>query len=472
MRIGSVAAAVAALILTQTAWAAAYGQEAVPTGQVITPTAAKGALFQTLNPELPDAPEFLAGQAAAVALSPNGRTLLILTSGYNRIYGADGQAIPSQSGEYVFVYDVAGAAPAKRQVLRVANTYLGLAWNPRGERFYVSGGGDDRVLEFAAGPTGYAAARSFPLGHTAGLGLAAKPHAAGLAVSPDGRRLLVANHQNDSVSLVDLASGAVSELDLRPGGGRPGGTFPRAVAWTSDTRVFVAVQRDREILALEVGSHGMRVAGRLKTRGQPVALLANRKGTRLYAALDNTDAVAAIDPRTLRLIEQIPTAAPQTLLGAAGRLGGAGSNALALSPDERTLLVSNGAENAVAVVKLDGPAAGVRAAPRPRADDDDAPKPPRSAVVGLIPTGWYPTGVAMRPDGRRIYVINGKSNAGPNPGACRASLSPEKAAEHACTAANAYVWQLEKAGFLTLPTPSPAELGALTRQVARNNRLP
>ncbi|MDB5447055.1 MAG: hypothetical protein JWQ97_2372, partial [Phenylobacterium sp.] len=126
----------------------------------------------------------------------------------------------------------------------------------------------------------------------------------------------------------------------------------------------------------------------------------------------------------------------------------------------------------VAVVKLDGPAAGVRAAPRPRADDDDAPKVPRSAVVGLIPTGWYPTGVAMRPDGRRIYVINGKSNAGPNPGACRASLSPEKAAEHACTAANAYVWQLEKAGFLTLPTPSPAELGALTRQVARNNRLP
>jgi len=30
------------------------------------------------------------------------------------------------------------------------------------------------------------------------------PMVAGLAVSPNGRQLLVANHQNDSVSLIDL----------------------------------------------------------------------------------------------------------------------------------------------------------------------------------------------------------------------------------------------------------------------------
>ena len=35
-----------------------------------------------------------------------------------------------------------------------------------------------------------------------------KPEAGGLAVSPDGRRLLVANFQNESVSLIDLAAGA------------------------------------------------------------------------------------------------------------------------------------------------------------------------------------------------------------------------------------------------------------------------
>jgi WD40 repeat protein len=38
-----------------------------------------------------------------------------------------------------------------------------------------------------------------------------------VAVSPDGRRLLAANFQNDSVSLIDLANGAIAEQDLRPG---------------------------------------------------------------------------------------------------------------------------------------------------------------------------------------------------------------------------------------------------------------
>src|SRR5438045_2261567 len=83
-------------------------------------------------------------------------------------------------------------------------------------------------------------------------GQAAAPEVAGLAVSPDGGRLLAANIQNASVSLIDLATGAVTEQDLRPGVidpvriGQVGGTFPRAVAWTSDRRAYVASERDRE----------------------------------------------------------------------------------------------------------------------------------------------------------------------------------------------------------------------------------
>jgi DNA-binding beta-propeller fold protein YncE len=92
-------------------------------------------------------------------------------------------------------------------------------------------------------------------------------------------------------------------------------------------------------------------------------------------------------------------------------------------------------------------------------------------VVGLIPTGWYPTAVAVRPDGRQLYVVNGKSVPGPVPDNCRNNLSIEPGSQVACTAANQYVWQLEKAGFLTLPPPSPAELGRLTRQVAVNDHF-
>ena len=473
-----------ALSLTGLACAATSAGVPTPTGQAITPAAAPGAVFQPLNPHLSDAPDYTAGQASAVALSPDGKTLLILTTGFNRVIGPDGKAIAAQSNEYIFVFDVSGAAPMQRQTLTAPNTFLGLVWAPGGKAFYVSGGMDDVVLEYVGAPGAMAPGRTFKLGHTAALGLQAKPSPAGLAVSPDGRRLLVANLQNDSVSLIDLAAGAVTaDQDLRPGkidrrqSGRPGGTFPRAIAWMSDTRAYVASQRDREVIALTVGAKTITVGARIRTSGQPVALLPGLRG-RLYAALDNTDGVAAIDTARGRIIETIPTAAPPATLSAAPSLGGAGSNALALSPDGRTLLVSNGGENALAVVKLSAAASGL---PGPTILEEDgdgashgmgAARAGPSAVVGLIPTGWYPTGVAVRPDGGQIYVVNGKSNTGPVPDNCRNNLRSDRSAGDACRATNEYVWQKEKAGFLTLPPPSPAQLGELTRQVASNDHFP
>jgi len=365
---------------------AARAAEVTPTGQTLTPAAAPGSLFQPLNPDLPGDPAFTAGQAASLAMSPDGKTLLILTSGFNRAVGPDGRFIPDRSKEYIFIYDVSGPAPVKRQVITAPNTFLGLAWAPAGDRFFVSGGVDDNVMEFVGPPGSIRAGRVFPLGHRGGLGHAVRPEAAGIAVSPDGRRLLVANFQNDSISLIDLTDGVVAETDLRPGvvdkahAGGPGGTFPHAVTWTSATRAYVTSQRDREVISLDLVSNRFAVGARLHTSGQPVALLAAPTG-RLYAALDNTDGVAVIDARADRVLETFATAAPP---GAVNKtLGGAGSNALALSPNGRTLLVTNGAENALAMVALD-------------------PRPGKSAVVGLVPTGWYPTAVAVRPDGRQI----------------------------------------------------------------------
>ena len=435
---------------------AAPAQTVLPTGQRLTPQVARGAIFQPLNPDLPGLPAFTAGQASAVALSPDRKTLLILTSGFNRNNGPDGRPVEAFGHEYVFVYDVGGVAPVKRQVLQVPNTFLGIAWAPSGKRFYVSAGVDDAVLEYEASEHGFQARRSFPLSHTAGLGLEVKPETAGLAVSPDGRWLLAANLQNESVSLVDLTAGKVAaELDLRPGKidrtqqGVPGGGYPLAVAWTSDNRAFVATERDREVIALSVQDGALKLLRRIRTEGQPTALVAGPGGRRLYASLDNTDAVAVIEPASGRVLEQAPTLATAPLLAGRRFRGGANSNALALSPDGRTLYVSNGGENAVAVVALRGSHSRVGL-----------------HVTGLIPTGWYPTGVAAA--GGKLYVVNGKSDPGPNPLACRNTLSLKREDAIPCVASNSYVWQLEKAGFLALPTPTPAELAKLTRQVAAN----
>src|SRR5271166_5460578 len=101
--------------------------EFIPTGVHITPSAAPGSIFQSLNPGLTFDPSFTVGQAVTTAVSPDGSTLLILTSGYNSQNFTsgpnEGSANPAESVEYVFVYDVSGRKPLLQQVLQVPNAF-------------------------------------------------------------------------------------------------------------------------------------------------------------------------------------------------------------------------------------------------------------------------------------------------------------------------------------------------------------
>jgi hypothetical protein len=168
--------------------------EFIPTGVHITPNAAKGSVFQPLNPDLPFDPSFVVGQAVTTAVSPDGKTLLILTSGYNSQNFTsgpnEGSANPAESKEYVFVHDISGSTPLKTQVLQVPNAFDGLAWNPNGREFYVSGGPDDTVHVFVRGQTGWAEDAKSPisLGHSPLIALGGiLPAAAGIGVTADGK---------------------------------------------------------------------------------------------------------------------------------------------------------------------------------------------------------------------------------------------------------------------------------------------
>lgn len=465
--------------------------ELLPTGKRITPKALPGAIFETLNPNLKALPDFGAGQASAMAVSADGNTLAVLTSGYNRNYGMDGKAIEELSNEYVFLYDISGPLPVKQQVIKVPNTFLGLAWHPLDKRFFVSGGVDDVIYDYRLKEGAYALAATVPLGHDKGVGVAnTKPEAAGIAISPDGNVALVTNYQNDSVSLIDLTSDTVvSETDLRPGivdpskSGAPGGTYPNAVAFVSGTKAYVASQRDRELIAVKITGYNIAVTNRSKLDGQPSAIAVSPEGTRAYVALDNTDQVSVIDTGDDTQIEKIWAAAPIALWRNPQGLRGANTNALAISADGKLLLASNGGLNAVALIALGDLARDPQSAEyatnagendKQTGADADAQEETGagSSVVGLLPTGWYPTAVAVRPDNARIYVANGKSNAGPNPLGCRDTLKTDRSALDACRSQNQYVWQLEKAGLLTMPMPSGQQVADMSWQVAANNNFP
>jgi YVTN family beta-propeller protein len=435
----------------------------LPTGKRITPSAAPGAQFQTLNPGLRAFPEFTAGQAITTAVSPDEKTLLILTSGFNRINGADGKPIPDASDEYVFVYDISRADPQQVQVIKVPDTFAGLVFSRDSKHFYVSGGKDDNVHVFSLDANRHWSedGEAIPLGHSSGLGLQVgkEPLAAGgVAVSEDGETLVIANVYNDSISLIDLRTRRVSaELDLRPGkidlakAGVPGGEYPFWVSVKGNATAYVSSLRDREIVVVRLRPP-LAVLDRIKISGNPNKMLLNRDQSRLFIAADNSDSVTVVDTKTNRILESISTLGPTAVKGNLRSYTGAAPNSLALSPDERTLYVTNGGSNSVAVIALGR--AGTK-----------------STVRGLLPTGWYPNSVSVSGDGRMLYIVNGTSVPGPNP---NLHVKVKTSDRHPGPALNVnsrneYILQMEKAGFLSVPVPGQQTLDQLTRIVAKNN---
>ncbi len=442
------------------------------TGQIITPLAPRGASFQALNPGLPDNPEYTVGQAVSTAVSPDFRTLLVLTSGYNLenyTSGTNlGQTNPADSTEWIFVFDITRGRAVQKQAIPVTNTYNGIVWSPLGDEFYVSGGNRDNVHIYARKAGAWAEATGSPvaLGHrpsgavsAGGLGIVTQPEAAGLAVNATGNRIVVANYENDSVSTLQKQNGVwtkTAELDLRPGkdgtgaAGTPGGEYPFWVQIVGNT-AYISSIRDRQIVVVRNNA----VVDRIAVPGQPNKMILNREGTLLYAAQDNSNTVAVINTANNRVTDLIKIPTPSSSNSASpgtktpNNYLGSNPNSLALSADEKTLYVTTGGLNAVAVLRLAGNGS--------------------SSFEGLIPTGFYPNSVSLNADGTMMYIVNGKSATGPNPQNCSTAVAGPQT--NACNAANQYDLQLTKAGFQTLPVPTAAELNNLTAKVIANDHL-
>jgi DNA-binding beta-propeller fold protein YncE len=449
--------------------AAQAQREILPTGMWITPLAAKGTVLQPLKPGLPNLPDFVASMGVTSRVSPDGKTLLVVTAGYNQNYDAGGNTIADASNEYVFVYDISSKTPRQVQVLQVSvSAFEGLEWNPNGREFYVSGGPDDLVHVFRRKAGRWTEGTVIQLNHNGlGLGLyGITPIASGLGVTANGRYLLAANFQNDSVSFVELASGAVvKEFDLRPGkinpadAGKPGGSYPYAIAVGGNSRAYVTSQRDREVVVLDISAlPSVSVVARVHLAGQPNKAMLNHSQNRLFVALDNADAVAMIDTKSNRLVSNIQTIAPKNLFRNPQNLHGASPNNLEISSDDKTLYVTNSGTNSVAVIAL-----------RTAATSADR-GPSGGEIIGLIPTAWYPTAVSVTQDQSMLYVVNGKSLPGANPKACidRAYVHGNTAK---CTSENQYIYQIMQASLAAIPMPQTGDLAMLTKQVANNNHF-
>src|SRR5262249_32408412 len=176
----------------------------------------------------------------------------------------------------------------------------------------------------------------------------------------DGKTLYVSLYNGSAIAVVDLATG--------------------------------------EVTSLQVGNQPI---GPSSPSSHPSHLGVHPSGKAVYVAVENSDLVCVIDndPRSLKYRTVIGNLDIRPEEMRRLKLLGAGPNHLSFAPDGKTLFVSAGLLNAIAVVDV-------------RSGD---PSVVDLVVKGYLPTLWYPHTTEVSVDGGTLYITSGKGKGtGPN----------------------------------------------------------
>jgi YVTN family beta-propeller protein len=230
-----------------------------------------------------------------------------------------------------------------------------LAISPDGSRVFASSTGQLAIIDTASNAV-VATAK-------------APPYPTGVAVTPDGQRVLLDNVETTRLVVVDAATGAVQQpinliVDLHPGG------FGRLVV-TPDGRQAYVTNQPKQYLAVADLVAGNAVESNLDMRPSDVAL--SRDGRTLYVAgckeFCTTGTIQVVDTASGTLQRSFDV--------------GPSPYRLALSPDGRRAYTTNLGGPSLSVVDL------VAGTP-----------------LATLPVGVEPSGLAVSPDGTRVYVVN------------------------------------------------------------------
>lgn len=337
--------------------------QTLPTGKLISPSVD--------NAEVGSYP-------ANMALSPDGRYIAVTNTGFRQQLSI----LDTITGQLVDKAEFNSVPGLGDKAL-----YYGLAFDRSG-RLYAANGPFDTVTMYQLGSGGKLNPEAQPLSDASSS--KDNPNfVAGLALSADGRSLYAAHNEayrstglHSSLSVIDIATNKVTKTIQLPG-------FPLAVVAVAPTnirseKVFASCERDGVVASIDPNSGNV---SEIKTGIQPTGLLLNKDQTRLYVSNSGSDTVSIIDTATDQVVKTILTR-PAALRG----LPGCTPEGLALSPDEKTLYVALADLNAVAVIDLSS-----------------------QQLIGYIPTGWYPTSVAIA--NGNLFVTNAKGVKAKTPNA-------------------------------------------------------
>jgi len=402
---------------------------------------------QLMEP-VPGHPQRINSLPMSMAVSPDGRYVVILNAGYGTFeadYDQSLAVLDTRTGALADFPDTRTLAEDAQQTL-----YSGLAFSRDGSRLYASMGSETDPLGEKKDSTGSGVAvYSFSEGKIAPermirlplqqLAAGRKtrligekegdrglPFPAAIAVidAAGAEKLLVAGNLSDDVLAIDPASGKIEHrYDLSESDAVPS-TYPIALAVSKDgQRAFVALWNASEIVELDLSKNTVgRKLALLKPSNpiapgtHPCALELSPDGKTLYVALANRDAVAAVNVGggEFSVNGYFDTRLPgQSYFGAE-------PEALAINAAGSRLYVANAITDSVAVFdtgKLTRAAA----------------KRGMVAPIGFIPTEWMPMSMAFIPSaaGGKLYVATAKGKGtGPNNFAQRETEETKKRKYH------------------------------------------
>jgi molecular chaperone DnaK len=269
-----------------------------------------------------------------VAVSPNGRQLYVA----NR-----------NAGVVTVVDSAVDAVTATIPVPAGPPQFLSFA--PDGSRLYVSVFNDERTIAAVAviDTADNQVIATIPVRTRPYLG----------AVTPDGSRLFVPNHDSGSISVIDTAENEViEEVQVPPN--------PHWIEFTPDgSRAYVANHESNLVTQLDPGS--LEVVDEVRVETSPHSVAVHRDRPLVANVNYDSGSVTMIDTNSNTVVKSIPV--------------GQNPQDITWSADGRFAYVATVTEDAVAVVSADS-----------------------FTVTARLPVGDGPTSVAVLPDGSRAYV--------------------------------------------------------------------
>lgn len=368
----------------------------------------------------------------------DGKHALVASSGYN--------------SHDLMLVNVEGE-PKVVAKLSARQSWFGLSLSPDEAKVWWSGGGQGTLHTFdlADGKLKRTSAADAPQpkltpeeAEKAAEELAKGPtFKSGLARRGDTLYSLDIHFQKDKdgpkegrIHAIDVTTGAAKVGTV---GGRP----YDVVVGPGGHLLYVSDWAGKQVLVLDPET--LKVQKRIGVGEHPNQMALHPKDGRLFVACASSNSISVIDTARGVVTETVFTSLfPKAPAGST-------PDALAIDPAGDTLYVANADNNCLAVIDID-----VKR---------------RSAVKGFIPTGWYPTSVAVTPDGKNVLVGVGKGlQSKANPKYTPEQLAKMEKADAQGTVRRTFPYiGTRMSGALTVvPVPDEAKLKEYTAQVYRN----